>query len=1525
MRFSSAFLFLIVALNPSISKAQPPPSFRPLTAYDMNPLVPYLEHMTQAPNGNFYVLGDEGALAILAVDGRQIGRHIFFNNPGDSTSNTGIAADRDSNIYVSVSADRLGGEYVFDMLILKLDPSGNLLNTVRMPRTGGMFSPETTGVVFDRIRDRLYASELFFDPVLRTFSILVAAYDSELNLLNTRTFVPDVNQGNAAGPLGPDISLDGAGNVYVGVRERPPSPTLDRYGILKYSPDLAARLWVTKVQATTKNSFFYSMVADPSGGAALAVWEEPPNETSSGWSLIRISSEGAAENRIPVELSRSTAPAIAADDAGNIYWAGKTEPELLPAVVKVRLDGSLAWNRPLVVEQPDVVDILLLLVDMDQRLVATGQLADNIDGNPFYVAQTFALDLTVTSELRAIDRDGEPIADGSPATFGDTLILQVTVSHNTHQLATATGVSLRFVLPNGFTPHLTTCAIGLDEQTNLQTLLCDVPDLPPSDQHLTVIRGVIGAVGPARSTVTVQVANEPEGNRRNNSASVSRPVLPRVVPHPAETISDGPARITPQHDWDASLPTIVLTHGLAKTGDWAGAPDTLWIGGGLNLQGAESLLSRALQDPTQFNLVTYAWPGAFHVEDIPDRDEYVAARRYTFDAGVTLAKELLAQLGTDYEKPIHFIGHSLGTAVNAYAAWLFLANAPNVRTARFTALDRPDRVHKIPNRLVGGGYSQADEEFALLFGFHQDFFATVLSNIDPTGTRGLSLTIDNYYANGSSDSVLTSAGVGKPAQSSGIVQVYNLELVDPNDVEGTVLRTNEGADNDHSGVQQWYRWTIGPNDSVAFKMPNSGSFCTGDQFDKPLFFDESLNPCGRGWSHPDGWSTPAFAPCVGAQTDDCLNAPSLILPRLQPVDLVSEQFEDVHGCELRRTPDNIQSVVCTTKSPAFGIADVDIPTDAAYLTFDYVFPNTGPLNYAVVYLDNEPIWTLAGANAVGGGMVSSGPISVRGRTGLRKLTIALYGDAPGATFLLQNIQTVAGNLLPVANAGGDQAVEATSVAGAHVRLLGVLSEDLDGDALTYTWTGPFGQLSGFDNTVQLPIGRHSVTLTVDDGRGGVNWATILVTVRDTTAPSIAMVVDVVAEATSASGTVVTYALPATSDIVDGDGVASCAPASGRVFALGVNTVVCSALDLAGNSSTADFTVTVRDTTPPALTVPGNLIVEATGPTGATAAFLASALDLVDGSRPVLCSPASGALFDFGTTTIDCSASDTRVNTATRSFNVTVRDTIAPQITVPADQTVQQTSPAGAIVNYPAPSVIEMGSGLASAGCLPASGSVFPVGDTTVTCTASDVTGNMSTATFTVTVTSTSPPTTSDGRMFGAGYVNGGGTHHHFVLRISQVGTRSNGRLEYWVNDPRRCGEEDDDEGRDKDRHGDADRDYGRDRCRPTSRFEATSIAAVAFSDNPAWQPARRDNDRPPTVDTVTFTGDGKWNGKKGYTFEAMATDQGEPGRNRDTFWLVVRDSRGAVVASGGGVLGGGQIQSTRIEETRASGRSSGDR
>ena len=164
-----------------------------------------------------------------------------------------------------------------------------------------------------------------------------------------------------------------------------------------------------------------------------------------------------------------------------------------------------------------------------------------------------------------------------------------------------------------------------------------------------------------------------------------------------------------------------------------------------------------------------------------------------------------------------------------------------------------------------------------------------------------------------------------------------------------------------------------------------------------------------------------------------------------------------------------------------------------------------------------------------------------------------------------------------------------------------------------------------------------------------------------------------------------------------------------------------------------------DTTAPVISGPADIVAEATGPGGAEVTFTATAEDDVDGAVDVVADPDSGSQFPIGDTTVELSATDAAGNDATASFTVTVRDTIAPAITsLPAPQTIEATSAAGAVVTFGA-AVATDAVGVASLTYSNASGSTFPLGTTTVTVTATDAAGNSRQAAFTVTVVDTTPP------------------------------------------------------------------------------------------------------------------------------------------------------------------------------------------
>jgi autotransporter-associated beta strand protein len=327
--------------------------------------------------------------------------------------------------------------------------------------------------------------------------------------------------------------------------------------------------------------------------------------------------------------------------------------------------------------------------------------------------------------------------------------------------------------------------------------------------------------------------------------------------------------------------------------------------------------------------------------------------------------------------------------------------------------------------------------------------------------------------------------------------------------------------------------------------------------------------------------------------------------------------------------------------------------------------------------------------------------------------------------------TVLDNIAPVLHAPSDITLEATGPSGAVANYTATADDNLEG-SLAVSFSIPSGST--------FPLGTTNVNATATDSAGNSTTVTFTVTVHDKTGPVLALPPDVVVEATSAAGAVATYTATA-EDAVGGPIAVTLNPPSGSSFPLGTTPVNATTTDGSGNTSTGTFNVIVRDTTAPTLEVPSDLTVEATGPGGAPATFAATATDAVSGQVNVTFSLASGSTFPLGTTQVTASATDAAGNTASKTFNVTVRDTTAPAIAPVGDVGVEATSPAGAAATYSA-SASDLVDGAVEVSYSHAPGSTFPVGTTSVTVTATDRAGNTATSTFNVIVRDTTAPSVS---------------------------------------------------------------------------------------------------------------------------------------------------------------------------------------
>jgi hypothetical protein len=166
---------------------------------------------------------------------------------------------------------------------------------------------------------------------------------------------------------------------------------------------------------------------------------------------------------------------------------------------------------------------------------------------------------------------------------------------------------------------------------------------------------------------------------------------------------------------------------------------------------------------------------------------------------------------------------------------------------------------------------------------------------------------------------------------------------------------------------------------------------------------------------------------------------------------------------------------------------------------------------------------------------------------------------------------------------------------------------------------------------------------------------------------------------------------------------------------------------------------IEDVTPPLVSCPENQFVECTTPEGVPVEYgPAEAADRCDGEVDIDCNPPSGTVFPLGSTLVQCTATDQSGNQALCTFEVTVMDTTAPVIRCPADVVVECASFAGTPLDFEV-TANDTCDPEVDIQCEPPSGSVFPLGLTVVSCTATDERGNLATCSFEVTVVDTTSP------------------------------------------------------------------------------------------------------------------------------------------------------------------------------------------
>jgi len=293
------------------------------------------------------------------------------------------------------------------------------------------------------------------------------------------------------------------------------------------------------------------------------------------------------------------------------------------------------------------------------------------------------------------------------------------------------------------------------------------------------------------------------------------------------------------------------------------------------------------------------------------------------------------------------------------------------------------------------------------------------------------------------------------------------------------------------------------------------------------------------------------------------------------------------------------------------------------------------------------------------------------------------------------------------------------------------------------------QIGGLPSGSSFPIGENNIDYQAQDDAGNSAFCRFKIIVEDITDPEIICPADITVDVFNSCDTVLNYVAPVGTD--------NCSPStttligglgSGGNFPLGTTIEEYEVTDLAGNTSSCSFSITVNDGAPPEITCPADIVtVVDPGTCEAVVSFVdATAIDNCPGSVSISQTDGdpSGSSFPLGTSTVEFTATDLAGNSSTCTFTITVEENIPPQITCPANITVD-TDPGTceAVVTYTPPvgtdncpgATTSLTSGIGSGG-------TFPIGTTTETYTVTDFSGNTASCSFDVTVEDNELPTIS---------------------------------------------------------------------------------------------------------------------------------------------------------------------------------------
>jgi Ca2+-binding RTX toxin-like protein len=338
-----------------------------------------------------------------------------------------------------------------------------------------------------------------------------------------------------------------------------------------------------------------------------------------------------------------------------------------------------------------------------------------------------------------------------------------------------------------------------------------------------------------------------------------------------------------------------------------------------------------------------------------------------------------------------------------------------------------------------------------------------------------------------------------------------------------------------------------------------------------------------------------------------------------------------------------------------------------------------------------------------------------GETIVTWTTIDSSNNFSSLTQLVSVIDTTAPEISPLE----DITIEASSVDANIVNLDNPIVSDIQ-EAVIYIIAPDV-----------FPIGETTVTWTAVDASDNSAITTQTVTIVDTTKPGLSIPGDQTVEASSLDDTLVDIGQAEAHDIT---GISSIVHNAPDVFPLGSTLIAWTATDNHGNITTAYQTITVVDTTLPVIISPQDITSEASDPTmnyielGELVASDSVGVESIINDKPIT--------FPFGSTIVTWTVTDTSGNISQATQVVTLVDTTLPEIFAPTDIVAEATGLSSTMVELGEATAHDI-MGISSVTEHPSR--FFVLGETTITWTATDTSGNSVSATQTVTIVDTTSP------------------------------------------------------------------------------------------------------------------------------------------------------------------------------------------